>query len=208
MRRPEGLEGSFTSPLQLWNSFQFRCRVWGGGTQIHIEQWDLMRPSLLREHCLLLIAPLSIMFQRHAALLVANIAACLISGFDFQIWIHWLKETPRYTELSVSHTQIKILVGTSAMAIRRIWHRMGRYGIRYSRIWFFATLVKLVLFRTNLLTQVYFTQINDDLVMFVLSQSFLPVLYLREGHKAIRRNMKMCNPIYRLRNLLEQNLIL
>ena len=40
----------------------------------------------------------STMFQRHVALLVASNAACLISGFNFQIWRHWQKETPRYTE--------------------------------------------------------------------------------------------------------------
>ena len=36
--RSEGLEGSFTSLLQLLNSFQCHCRVLEGGTQTHIEQ--------------------------------------------------------------------------------------------------------------------------------------------------------------------------
>ena len=39
--------------------------------------------------------------------LVAGNAACLNSGFDFQILRHGQKETPRDTEQSVSHTQIK-----------------------------------------------------------------------------------------------------
>ena len=42
------------------------------------------------------------MFPWHAALLIASNAACLISGFDFQIWRQRQKRTPLYTELSVS----------------------------------------------------------------------------------------------------------
>ena len=40
----------------------------------------------------------SAMFQRHAALLVANNDACLIFRFDFQILRHWQKETSLYAD--------------------------------------------------------------------------------------------------------------
>ena len=69
------------------------------------------------------------MFQRHAALLVASNAACLISGSGFQIWRHSKNETSLHTELPVPWNKLE-RTGPSGS------HRAAHFHYKASGRWF------------------------------------------------------------------------
>ena len=52
---------------------------------MRIVQWGPLRLALLRELWIQLHYARATLFQRHAALLVANNAFCLMSGFAFEV---------------------------------------------------------------------------------------------------------------------------